>query len=144
VKILIRTIIGLFTGLLGGAIFGAVIVVAFFLPAYFAGNAFIDKLGPLVLIGGFIGGQAGLIAGGIIGFIVGVFGLRKLYAAITGIVVMLIEVNYLLGPPTAFRKPEVLLTILAAVAAAALGALVSAIITRFQSRRTLSDDSVRC
>jgi hypothetical protein len=133
-KIIIRTIIGLFTGLVGGPIFGAVVLVAFFLPAYFAGNSFVDKLGPLVAIAGFIGAELGLIAGGIIGFIVGVFGLRKLYAALTGIVVILIMADYFAGPPWAFHKLDVLLTILAAVSAAALGALISAIIHRFQGR----------
>ena len=128
--IIARTLIGLFTGLVGGAIFGAVVIIVFLLPGHFAGNAWMNKLGPLVLFAGFIGGELGLIAGGIIGFIIGVFGLRKLYGALTGIVVLLIQADYLKGSPAAFHKLEVLLTILAALAAAGLGALVSAIVSR--------------
>lgn len=63
-------------------------------------------------------------------------GLRKLYGALTGVVVNLIQVDYLVGPPWALHKLEVLLTILAAVSAAALGALISAIINRLGSRRS--------
>ncbi|HEV8482502.1 MAG TPA: hypothetical protein VGV87_02995 [Blastocatellia bacterium] len=102
-----RTIIGLFTGLVGGAIFGAAVSVAFALPTYFAGHSFFEKLEQLVLIAGFIGAEAGLIAGGIIGLIVGVFGLRKRYGALTGFVVILILAVYLVGPPAAFHEPQV-------------------------------------
>lgn len=132
--IVTRTIIGLFTGLVGGAILGAVVLVAFFLPGYFAGNSWMNKLGPLVLIAGFIGAELGLIAGGIIGLIIGVLGLRKLYGALTGVVVMLIQVDYLKGSLATFHKLDVLLTILAAITAAALGALIPTIIHRFPGR----------
>ena len=123
-----RTIIGLFTGFVGGAIFGAAVSVTSALPTYFAGHSFFEKLRQLVLIAGFIGAEAGLIAGGIIGFIVGGFGLRKLYGALTGFVVILILAVYLVGPPAFFHEPPVFLTILSALSAAALGALIAAII----------------
>jgi hypothetical protein len=127
-----RTIIGLFTGLVGGAIFGAAVFVGFFLPPYFAGHSFFEKLWQLVLFAGFIGAGEGLIAGGIIGLIVGVFGLRKLYGALTGLVVILILAVYLVGPPASFNKPQIFLTILSALSATALGALIAAIINWLQ------------
>lgn len=131
-----RTIIGLFTGLVGGAIFGAAISVAFGLPTYFAGHSFFERLDQLVLFAGFVGAEAGLIAGGIIGLVVGVFGLHKLYGALTGLVVILILAIYLAGPPAAFNEFQVILTMLSAVSAAVLGALIAAIINMFQGRRT--------
>ena len=68
-----RTIIGLFSGLVGGAIFGAAVSVGFGVPTYFAGHSFFEKLWQLVLVAGLIGAEAGLIAGGIIGLISGRF-----------------------------------------------------------------------
>ena len=135
-KILKRTIIGLFTGLVGGAIFGAAVFVAFLLYGYLTGHSFFDRLKHLVLFAAFIGAEAGLIAGGIIGLIVGVFGLRKLYGAFTGVIVILNLAVYLLGPPASFHKLYIFLTTLSALAAAALGALIAAIINWFERRKT--------
>jgi hypothetical protein len=132
VIIIKRTVIGLFTGLVGGAIFGAAVSVGIGLPTYFAGHSFFEKLQQLVLFAGFVGAVAGLIAGGIIGLIVGVFGLRKLYGALTGVVVILILAVYLVGPPASFHEGHVRVTILSALSAAALGALVA----WFQGRKT--------
>ena len=125
-----RAIIGLITGLVGGALFGAVVFIALFLPGYLAGHSFFDKLKHLIGIAGFIGAEVGFIVGGIIGLIIGVFGFRRLYGALTGLAVILILSVSLVGPAERFKEPNVLLTILSAVAAATLGAVIAAIINR--------------
>jgi hypothetical protein len=130
VTILKRTIIGLFTGVVGGAILGAAVNVAFALPTFIAGHSFFQKLEHLLVFVGFIGLVAGLIAGGIIGLIVGVLGLRKLYGALTGLVVLLFLAVYVGGSPASFNKALVVLTVMSATSAAALGALIAAIIGR--------------
>ena len=138
VTIIERSIIGLFTGLVGGAIFGVAVFIALFLPGYLAGHSFFNKLEYLVLFAAWIGGLEGLIVGGVIGLIVSAFALRKLYAALSGVFVILTLALYLVGPPASFDKAQAIITILALPSAAALGVIVVAVINWFHRRRTNS------
>src|SRR5262245_64355091 len=70
-----RTFIGLFTGLLGGAIFGAVVILALFLPQYLFGHSFFERLKHLVFFACLFVGVYGIVPCCIIGFIVGTFAL---------------------------------------------------------------------